>query len=182
MSDAEKADLTHLTVQLLSAYVGNNAVPSSELAELIRATRAALAEDDTPAAPPAPEYVPAVSARASLSSRDHILSMIDGRPYKSLKRHLSTHGLTPAEYRERYGLPKDYPMVAPSYSERRREVAKRLGLGRKRGEGDVVSQEPADDAADASAPARPARAKASASKAPRAKRAPKPKAEAPSAE
>ncbi|MDE8366310.1 MucR family transcriptional regulator, partial [Klebsiella pneumoniae] len=60
-----------------------------------------------------------------------ILSMIDGKQYKTLKRHLSTNGLTPAEYRDRYKLPRDYPMVAPGYSEQRREVAKRLGLGRK---------------------------------------------------
>ncbi len=62
---------------------------------------------------------------------DHLISFIDGRPYKSLKRHLTTQGLTPDEYRDRYGLPKDYPMVAPSYSAQRSELAKTLGLGRK---------------------------------------------------
>jgi predicted transcriptional regulator len=74
-----------------------------------------------------------VSVRKSLGSKDHILSMIDGKPYKSLKRHLSRHGLTPDDYRSRYNLPSSYPMVAPAYSEQRREVAKRLGLGRKPG-------------------------------------------------
>jgi len=80
------------------------------------------------------EYTPAVSVRKSLASPEVIVSMIDGRPYRSLKRHLSSRGLTPDQYRERYGLKADYPMVAPAYSEARREVAKRLGLGRKPGE------------------------------------------------
>lgn len=79
------------------------------------------------------EYTPAVSVRKSLASRDHIVSMIDGKPYKTLRRHLATHGLTPEEYRERYGLKADYPMVAESYSESRRAMAKKIGLGRKPG-------------------------------------------------
>ncbi len=81
-----------------------------------------------------PEHVPAVSVRKSLASRDHIISMIDGKPYKTLTRHLSTHGLTQDEYRARYNLPKSYPMTAPAYSEQRREMAKKLGLGRKPGQ------------------------------------------------
>lgn len=81
----------------------------------------------------AQEFTPAVSVRKSLASRDHIISMIDGKPYKTLTRHLGTHGLTPDQYRERYGLKKDYPMTAPSYSERRREMARKIGLGRKPG-------------------------------------------------
>lgn len=83
--------------------------------------------------PPATEYAPAVSARKSLASKDHIISMIDGKPYKTLRRHLATHGMTPAEYRERYGLKPDYPMVAENYSESRRAMAKKIGLGRKSG-------------------------------------------------
>lgn len=71
----------------------------------------------------------AVSAKKSLASRDHIISMIDGKPYKTLRRHLSTHGMSPEQYRERFGLKADYPMVAESYSEQRREMAKRIGLG-----------------------------------------------------
>lgn len=77
------------------------------------------------------EHAPAVSVRKSLASKDHIISMIDGKPYKTLRRHLSTHGLTPAEYRARYGLKSDYPMVAPAYSEHRRAMAKKIGLGQK---------------------------------------------------
>ncbi len=134
MSDDAKPDLATLTVQLLSAYVGNNAVPSGELADLIRSTKAALAEESVPAAPVEEEHIPAVSVKASLASRDHILSLIDGKPYKSLKRHLSTRGLSPDDYRARYNLPATYPMVAPGYSEERRKVAKQLGLGRKKSE------------------------------------------------
>ena len=84
-------------------------------------------------APSAPEFTPAVTARRSLASKDHIISMIDGKPYKTLKRHLSGHGLTPAQYRERYGLRSDYPMVAENYAEMRRGLAKKIGLGRKPG-------------------------------------------------
>ncbi len=134
MADAEQPDYTTLTVQLLTAYVSNNTVPIDQLPGLIEQTRAALAKRDGSAAmEDAPEqtFVPAVSVRKSLSSPDHIVSMIDGRNYRSLKRHLSANGLTPAEYRARYKLPADYPMVAPGYSEERRAVAKRLGLGRK---------------------------------------------------
>ncbi|TPG52180.1 MucR family transcriptional regulator [Sphingomonas glacialis] len=82
---------------------------------------------------PAPEYTGAVTARKSLANPDVIISMIDGKPYKTLTRHLSTNGLTPAEYRERYGLKHDYPMTAPSYSEARRAMAFKIGLGRKSG-------------------------------------------------
>ena len=73
----------------------------------------------------------AVSVRKSLASKDHIISMIDGKPYKTLRRHLSGHGLTPDQYRERYGLKPDYPMVSESYSQARRDMAKKIGLGRK---------------------------------------------------
>jgi len=82
--------------------------------------------------PPAEEYIPAVSVRKSLASKDHLISMIDGKPYKTLRRHLSGHGLTPEQYRTRYNLAPDYPMVAPNYSEARREMARHIGLGRKR--------------------------------------------------
>ena len=80
------------------------------------------------------EYTAAVTARKSLANPDVIISMIDGKPYKTLRRHLSTNGMTPAEYRERYGLKADYPMVAVTYSESRRAMAKKIGLGRKPGQ------------------------------------------------
>lgn len=131
MADTEQPDYTSLTVQLLSAYVANNSVASEDLAGLIQSTRAALIAETAPEPVETVEHVPAVSVRKSIASRDHILSLIDGRPYKTLKRHLATHGLTPAEYRERYGLPASYPMVAQAYSEQRRAVAQKLGLGQR---------------------------------------------------
>src|SRR4051812_11680456 len=101
MADPQQPELTTLTVQLLSAYVTNNSVPSNELAALIETTRSALAGTPSKGDEPEIEYVPAVTARKSVSSREHLLSMIDGKPYKTLKRHLAGHGLTPAEYRSR---------------------------------------------------------------------------------
>lgn len=133
MADTEQPDFTAMTVQLLSAYFSNNQVPAGDIAGIIEATRGALERKADGEVPAAPEHVPAVSIRKSLSSREHIISMLDGKPYKTLKRHLAVNGLTPAEYRERYNLPKDYPMVAPAYSEQRRTVAQKLGLGRRVG-------------------------------------------------
>ncbi|EPR15134.1 alginate regulatory protein [Sphingobium indicum IP26] len=170
MSENNQPDITTLTVQLVSAFVSNNNVASEGLADLIRTTRLALTDDlaAKPEDAAAPTYTPAVSVRKSLSSPEHILSMIDGRPYKTLKRHLASHGLTPNEYRERYGLPKSYPLVAPNYSEARRAVATKLGLGKK-----PVSVKKPAEAAPAPAVAAPAAAKpAAAPKAALAKAAP----------
>ncbi|WP_199860321.1 MucR family transcriptional regulator [Sphingomonas sp. CFBP 8760] len=100
------------------------------------------------------EYTPAVTVRKSLASKDHIISLIDGKPYRTLRRHLTSNGLTPDEYRARYGLKADYPMVASSYSDSRREMAHRIGLGRKAGE-KVVKK--TDDAAPADKPVRKSR-------------------------
>ena len=133
MADTEQPDFTAMTVQLLSAYFSNNQVPAGDIAGIIEATRGALERKADVEVPAAPEHVPAVSIRKSLSSREHIISMLDGKPYKTLKRHLAVNGLTPAEYRERYNLPRDYPLVAPAYSEQRRTVAQKLGLGRRVG-------------------------------------------------
>lgn len=83
---------------------------------------------------PQDEYAPAVSVRKSLASREHIISMINGKPYRTLRRHLTTHDLPPDDYRKRYGLKVDYPMVAPAYSESGSEMVKTNGLGRKVGE------------------------------------------------
>lgn len=135
MTDSDQtSDVPALTVQLLSAYLANNTVPSEGLADLIRTTRAALTEDTAEAHVEAePEtFTPAVSVRKSLASSQHIVSLIDGRPYKTLKRHLAAHGLTPESYRSRYNLPASYPMVAPDYAANRREVARRIGLGSRR--------------------------------------------------
>jgi predicted transcriptional regulator len=132
MADTDNTDLAQLTVQLLSSYLSNNIVPREDLPELIKATRAALSDDALASTAPEPEYSPAVSVRKSLASPDHILSLIDGKPYKMLKRHLAQHGLTPAQYRERYHLPPDYPMTAKAYSDERRATAARIGLGGRR--------------------------------------------------
>jgi len=100
------------------------------------------------------EHAPAVTARKSLASKDHIISMIDGKPYKTLRRHLSTHGMTPEQYRERYNLRADYPMVAENYSEARRAMAHKIGLGQKGRAARAGAQE-----AVAAKPARKPRAK-----------------------
>jgi predicted transcriptional regulator len=133
MADDTPNEFTTLTVQLLSAFVSNNSVSSDGLAELIKSTRAALAESPASNTPekPAPTFTPAVSVRKSLASADFILSLIDGKPYKTLKRHLAQHGMTPEQYRDRYKLSQSYPMVAPAYSDARRAVAEKLGLGKR---------------------------------------------------
>lgn len=102
-----------------------------------------------------PAYVPAVSVRKSLASPNHIISMIDGKPYKALRRHLSTQGLSPQEYRQRYDLKSDYPMVAPAYSEQRRAMAHKIGLGSKRRKGADAPVEAAPEVK----PAKPRRAR-----------------------
>jgi predicted transcriptional regulator len=123
------------------------------------------------------EYTPAVTARKSLASRDHIISMIDGKPYKTLRRHLSTHGLTPEQYRQRYNLKADYPMVARNYSEHRRAMAHKIGLGARgrnaRSASADAAQQPAPEAKPARAPRKAAGAE---SAAPKPKRAPRKKA------
>lgn len=165
MADETNSDITALTVQLLSAFVSNNRVSSDDLAELIKTTRSALTQDvAAPAAQAAAEeFAPAVSVRKSLASREHILSLIDGKPYKTLKRHLAQHGLTPEQYRERYKLPKSYPLVAPSYSDARRAVAEKLGLGKKPAVAPVAkaASAPAATVTAAKAPAKAAKPKTS---------------------
>jgi predicted transcriptional regulator len=129
-------DLLASTTAIACALAANNqlSAKSHESVLTIGAIYAALAATAGPAVPEAiegeqPTYEPAVTSRKSLASDDHILSMIDGKPYKTLRRHLSRHGLTPETYRERYGLRPDYPMVAKAYSETRRAMAKKIGLG-----------------------------------------------------
>jgi predicted transcriptional regulator len=142
MSETESLSTIELATEITVAWLGNpNSRPTAEdvptFLRNIHATVSALAgapagaaEDvDDSAAQTA--HVPAVTARRSLASKDHIISMIDGKPYKTLRRHLSTYGLTPAEYRQRYNLKADYPMVAPNYSEARRAMAHKIGLGQK---------------------------------------------------
>ena len=128
-------DLLELTAQLVSAYVTNNHIAPSELPRLIELTYAQLSGLSDSGAARAPEPVvelkPAVPVKKSVAP-DYIVSLEDGRKFKSLKRHLSTHyGLTPEQYRAKWNLPADYPMVAPNYTARRSELARAIGLGRK---------------------------------------------------
>ena len=126
---------TELTIAWLSNP--NTRANASEVPIFMRTMHNAVTsltgpEVTSPEVMPEAEHVPAVSVRKSLGSRDHIISLIDGKPYKTLRRHLAGQGLTPDDYRKRYGLKPDYPMVAPAYAEQRREMAKKNGLGRKR--------------------------------------------------
>lgn len=123
----ETHDLTILAAGIVSAYVSRNAVPVSELPNLLRTVRDGLAALDAPVEPFAEAITPA-EIRKSVRP-DALVSFIDGRRYKSLKRHLTAHGLDPASYRARYGLPSDYPMVCPSYSAVRSAISKQIGLG-----------------------------------------------------
>ncbi|HEV7251480.1 MAG TPA: MucR family transcriptional regulator [Mesorhizobium sp.] len=121
-----------LTADIVSTYVAHNTLAAAELPKLIADVKAALSSlsSPQPEAPPAP--TPAVNPKKSVFP-DYIVSLEDGKRYKSLKRHLmSKYGMTPQDYRAKWSLPADYPMVAPSYSATRSELAKNLGLGRKR--------------------------------------------------
>ena len=132
MDAADHDDLVQLTADIVSAYVSNNAVEAGALSKLIEDVHTALVR--APAAASEPEQaplVPAVPIRKSVTP-DYIISLEDGRKFKSLKRHLQgTYGMTPDEYRAKWGLPRDYPMVAPNYAKARSDLAKRMGLGRK---------------------------------------------------
>lgn len=123
--------LIELTADIVSAYVSNNPVPLGELPALIGQVHAAL-KGTVGGSPEKPEALkPAVPIKKSVTP-DYIISLEDGKKFKSLKRHLSTHyGLTPDEYRAKWGLPADYPMVAPNYAAARSALAKTIGLGRK---------------------------------------------------
>ncbi len=132
MSELNKAQLIEITAGIVSAYVGNNVVATADLPALIRATHAALGGVGSPeAAAPADTIAKATPAQIRKSiTPDALISFEDGRPYRTLRRHLTTKGLTVDEYKAKWGLPNDYPMVAPSYSEQRSAMAKSLGLGK----------------------------------------------------
>jgi len=127
-------DLIALTAEIVSAYVSNNPVPPAELPALIAKMHTAIAElasgtSSTAAAESEIEKLSPSQIRKSIRD-EGIVSFIDGKSYKTLKRHLSANGLDPRSYRERYGLPADYPMTAPSYAAQRSELARAIGLGR----------------------------------------------------
>jgi predicted transcriptional regulator len=122
-----------LTAQIVSAYVGNNSVPSGDIANLISQVHAALRRvTGGQAAAPAEPAKPAVPVKRSINS-EYIVCLEDGKKFKSLKRHLRTqYNMTPEQYREKWGLPADYPMVAPAYAAARSQLAKQMGLGQQR--------------------------------------------------
>ena len=127
--------LVTLTSSIVSAYVSNNKISVSELPELIRSVYEGFsrAEQSATQGPSELSVRPSISIKKSITP-DYLICMEDGTKLKMLKRHLRTHyGLTPQQYREKWGLPSDYPMVAPSYAEKRSILAKQIGLGAKRG-------------------------------------------------
>ena len=133
MDEQNKTGLAELTSEIVAAYVANNSVRPADVPELINSIHGTLSSlgKATEAVIEVEPPKPAVPIKKSVTD-DYLISLFDGRKFKSLKRHLSAeHGMTPAEYRTMFGLPKDYPMVAPAYAAQRSSLAKSLGLGRK---------------------------------------------------
>jgi len=132
----ENTDLIDLTADIVAAYVSNNTVAAADIASLISDVHGALKKTTGGTVEPAAEAAkPAVPVKKSVTP-EHIVCLEDGKKFKSLKRHLRTHyNLSPEEYREKWGLPADYPMVAPSYAAARSELAKKMGLGQQRRRG-----------------------------------------------
>ena len=145
MTDPINTALAEVTSEVVAAYVAKNHLQPSELPNLIASVHATFSGLGKPVAPEAPAepLKPAVSVRKSITD-DYIISLEDGRKLKSMKRYLAGLGMTPNEYRAKWGLPADYPMVAPAYAAHRSALAKSLGLGR-RGAQDAVDAAPEPD-------------------------------------
>jgi len=132
MTDAVGKSFIDLTANIVSAYLSNNPTPASEIPNLISQIHAALmrvssGRSEAPAEPPKP----AVSLKKSINP-DYLVCLEDGKRFKSLKRHLRTqYNMTPEQYRDKWGLPADYPMVAPNYAVARSQLAKKMGLGQQ---------------------------------------------------
>ena len=161
----EGRQFSELAAEIVAAYVSNNTVRPEELGTLISEVHTALKRAPSGPAEPVPEpQEPAVSIRKSVTP-DYIVCLEDGKKFKSLKRHLqNAHGMSPAEYRAKWGLKKDYPMVAPNYSEARSSLARTMGLGRKPSPERAEDAQPAaaEQATAAATPKRTRRAKAKA--------------------
>jgi predicted transcriptional regulator len=141
--DTADTDYLALAAQIVSAHVGHNATPAIELPALIQTVHAALTALGNAAAAEAPRAEPAVPIKKSVFP-DYIVCLEDGKKLKMLKRHLQTaYGMTPDQYRTKWGLPATYPLVAPNYAEHRSALAKSIGLGRKPGAQVVEVVEPA---------------------------------------
>lgn len=134
MAEQNTVSMIELAVEIVSAYVSNNTVPAAELPQIIREVHMALTglgSATAHAQPDAPR--PAVPPKKSVFD-DHLVCLEDGKKFKSLKRHLrSQYNMTPAQYRDKWGLPPDYPMVAPNYARARSRLAREMGLGQQRG-------------------------------------------------
>jgi predicted transcriptional regulator len=133
MTDAAGKSFIDLTANIVSAYLSNNPTPASEIANLISQVHSALlrVSSGRTEAPLEPSK-PAVSVKKSVAP-DYLVCLEDGKRFKSLKRHLRTqYNMTPEQYREKWGLPPDYPMVAPNYAVARSQLAKKMGLGQQR--------------------------------------------------
>ena len=127
----EHGELLELTSDIVAAHVSNNPVPLGELPGLIQTVYTTLSGLDAPAAEPEVELKPAVNPKKSVTE-DYIICLEDGKKLKMLKRHLKTaYDMSPEEYRAKWGLSHDYPMVAPNYAKKRQQLAKKIGLGRK---------------------------------------------------
>src|SRR3954451_12335632 len=128
---SKESNMIELAANIVSAYVTKNSVRTTDLPELIGSVHAALKSVGKPTEPEQVKPNPAVSIKKSVTP-DFIVSLFDGKKYKSLKRHIRTsHDMTPEQYRAYWGLPHDYPMVAPNYAKARSELAKSMGLGQK---------------------------------------------------
>ena len=160
MNDAPNStNYIDMAADIVSAFVSHNSVRTADLPELITSVHSALANlGSSSTEQPKEELRPPVSIKKSLTP-DYIISLEDGRQYKSLKRHLTGRGLTPDQYREKWSLPRDYPMVAPKHAKRRSELAKSLGLGQLRRNA-AQAKAAAPDETVASAPVRRGRKKA----------------------
>jgi predicted transcriptional regulator len=159
--DPNNADLTSLTADVVSAYVTNNAVQQSDLPSVIASVHAALQGLKAPKAPENEKLEPRIPIKKTITA-DHLISLEDGRKYKTLKRHLAGLGLTPDQYRQKWGLSADYPMVAPNYARQRSELAKSLGLGqlrRRERSAEPTAEAAASEPAESPAPKRRGRAR-----------------------
>ncbi|MEM0985656.1 MAG: MucR family transcriptional regulator [Pseudomonadota bacterium] len=131
MGDHKPSHLIELTTEIVSAFVAKNPVPSAGLPELIRSVHETLSDISHGTPGPSPRPKPVVPVNKSVTP-DYLICLEDGRKLKMLKRYLrSRYAMTPEEYRARWNLPNDYPMVAPNYAKRRSDFAKEIGLGRK---------------------------------------------------
>ena len=131
----ESNDLLRMSVEIVSAYVSNNSIAATQVPDVINTVYGALSSiNGQPVSESAEAQKPAISVRRSVNP-DHIVCLEDGKKLKMLKRHLrAAYGMSPDEYRAKWGLPADYPMVAPNYAQQRSAFAKQIGLGRKKGE------------------------------------------------